>query len=254
MDLKPYQAVFFDLSGVLYVGDRLVDGAVQTVSEARRRGLTLRFVTNTATKNHRQILEKLHAMAIPLEDDELFTAPMATLARVRKQKLRPYCLIHENLREDFAEVDQQNPDAVVLGDAREKLNYEHLNRAFQIVQQGGELIAIGYNRYFRDGEDLMLDAGAFVKALEWASGSKALVTGKPSADFFREVVASTPYPAEECLMIGDDAEADVAAAIAAGVGGCLVHTGKYEKGDEEKLPADALQLDSVASLFATAHG
>lgn len=249
MDLNQYRAIFFDLSGVLYVGDHRVEGAVEAVTKARKQNKLLRFVTNTATKNRKQILEKLHHMDIPLEDNELFTAPMAARARVRDQGMRPYCLIHPNLKEDFADLEQNQPNAVVLGDAREELKYENLNRAFQIVQEGGELIAIGYNRYFRNGEKLQLDAGPFVHALEWAADRKAVITGKPSPDFFQGVVDSTEYPAEECLMIGDDVEADVCAAIEAGLGGCLVATGKYEKGDETKLPGQGGFISSVARLF-----
>ncbi len=242
--------MFFDLSGVLYDGEALIPGAVETVEAVRSLGMTLRFVTNTATQSRAQILRKLQRMDIPLRDDELFTAPMAALARVKKMGLRPYCLIHEQLKADFEVIDQQSPNAVVLGDAREDLTFTHLNRAFQIVQKGGPLIAIGYNRYFREEGALMLDAGPFVKALEWAADVQAVVTGKPSADFFQEVVASTGMSAEQCLMIGDDAEADVAAAVSAGLGGCLVKTGKYEPGDEKKLPEGAEVLPSVAGLCA----
>ena len=37
-------------------------------------------------------------------------------------------------------------------------------------------------------------------------------------------------------MIGDDAEADVGGAMAAGLQGILVQTGKYRPGQETKLP------------------
>lgn len=247
--MKPCKALFLDLSGVLYEGDRLVDGAVDAVEEARNRGLTLRFVTNTATKSREQVLEKLRGMGIPLEDDELFTAPMAAQAYLRGHGLRAYCLVHENLKGDFAEFESGEPNAVVLGDARDGLQFESLNRAFRIVRAGHPLIGIGYNKYFRDADGLKLDAGAFVHALEWAAGVEAVITGKPSRAFFQEVAASTGHDAGECLMVGDDAAADVAAAIDAGLRGCLVRTGKFEPGDEKGLPEEADILDSIAALF-----
>ena len=246
------KALLLDLSGVLYVGEDLVEGAVKTVKQARDRGWILRFVTNTATKNRAQILEKLHTMDIPLEDDELFTAPMAALACIRRENLTPYALVHENLQEDFAEVSGGNPDCVVLGDARDGLSYAAMNRAFRLVRDGAPLLAIGYNKYFRTEEGMMLDAGAFVHALEWAAGVEAGILGKPSADFFHEVVASTGCEASECLMIGDDADADVAAAVHAGLHGCLVRSGKYSEGDEERLPKEAWTIDSIADLFTGA--
>ena len=97
INLSNVRALFLDLSGVLYEGDTLVGGAVDAVSRFREQKLILRFVTNTATKSTAQILEKLHGMGIPLEDDELFTAPMAARALIRKKGWRPHCLVHEQI-------------------------------------------------------------------------------------------------------------------------------------------------------------
>ena len=248
-DVQSVHALLLDLSGVLYVGEERVPGAVETVREALSRGWKLRFVTNTATQNRKQILARLHEMGIPLEDDELFTAPMAALALIDREGLTPLTLVHENLREEFAGSSGGAPDCVVLGDARDGLRYESLNQAFRLLLEGAPLLAIGYNKYFKGDEGWMLDAGAFVHALEWAAGVKARVLGKPSPDFFHEVVASTGEQASHCLMVGDDADADVTAALEAGLQGCLVRTGKYMEGDEARLPREGQVIDSIADLF-----
>ena len=53
-------------------------------------------------------------------------------------------------------------------------------------------------------------------------------------------------------MVGDDAEADVAGALAAGLGSALlVRTGKYRPGDETK--AKPAPSDTVADLAAAAR-
>jgi len=245
------KALFLDLSGVLYEGGHRLDGAVETVERARQAGLVLRFVTNTATKSRHRILDKLHDMDIPLKDDELFTAPMAAMAYVRDHDLHPYCLVHSDLAAEFEEVAAgHNPDAVVLGDAREGLHYDSLNRAFTLCREGAPLIGIGYNKYFKDDEGFKLDAGAFIHAIEWAAGVEAVITGKPSPDFFHAVVASTGFDPGDCLMVGDDAEADVAAAVDAGLRGCLVRTGKFSPGDENRLPDTAHTIDSISELFS----
>jgi ribonucleotide monophosphatase NagD (HAD superfamily) len=51
--------------------------------------------------------------------------------------------------------------------------------------------------------------------------------GKPSAAFFWVVTGSLALPPAECLMIGDDVEADVCGARSAGLQAALVQTGKY---------------------------
>ena len=95
----------------------------------------------------------------------------------------------------------------------------------------------------------MLDAGPFIRAIEWAADTRALIMGKPGGSFFQQVVASTPFSADECLMVGDDVFSDVEGAIHAGLRGCLVRTGKYRDGDEAHLPEDAAVVDSIVSLF-----
>jgi len=250
MDL-PYKAIFFDLSGVLYDGDQLIEGAVETVSTARQLGLTVRFVTNTATRSTDTILEKLSRFKIAATPVELFTAPLAAKNYAAKKELRPYLLVHPSIQPMFDDLEQEDPNCVILGDARDALRYETLNKAFQLCHAGASLIAIGYNKYFCNEGELWLDSGAFVHAIEWAASMEAVVMGKPSHLFFEEVVASTPHQARDCLMLGDDLAGDVVGAIEAGLQACLVRTGKFQTSDESELPASATVIDSVADLFAS---
>ncbi len=245
----PYRAILFDLSGVLYQGSQLIDGAVTAIKKARSLNLTLRFVTNTASKPSHQILADLVEMGIKVEPDELFTAPIAAKHYIQSHQLRPYCLIHKAIKTDFAKINQTRPNCVLLGDAGDDLNYQTLNVAFQLCQQGAPLIGIGMNKYYRTDDGLVLDAGPFIQAVGWAADCEPIIMGKPAAGFFQQVVASTGFKAEECLMVGDDVQADICGAIDAGLNACLVQTGKYQPGDLKRLPANAKCIRSVASLF-----
>ncbi len=242
------KAIFFDLSGVLYEGNHVIQGAPQIVEQARSAGLTVRFVTNTATHSIESILRKLCKMQIEAHPSELFSAPLATKAYIQSKQWRPYLLIHQAIEELFADLEQHDPNCVVVGDAREHLHYRSMNQAFQLCEAGAPLIAIGYNKYFSEDGALMLDGGPFVKALEWASDTQAIVMGKPGKAFFEQVVASTGHPAEACLMIGDDLDGDIIGALDAGLQACLVRTGKFKPGDLERLPAAAGVIESIGDL------
>ncbi len=88
---------------------------------------------------------------------------------------------------------------------------------------------------------MQLDAGPFVAALEYAAGAEALVLGKPSPDFFASAREEFSCPLDRVTMIGDDARSDVGAALAVGMRGILMQTGKYRPGDEALIDhADAL--------------
>ena len=105
---------------------------------------------------------------------------------------------------------------------------------------------VGSSNY-RDG--LSLDIGPFVAALEYATGQSAVILGKPSPDFYGVAVDSLGCESKHVVMVGDDALADVDGALAAGLQGILVRTGKYRPGDEEKIthPGAPVHDDFVAA-------
>ena len=251
------KALLLDLQGVLIEDGAPLPGAVEAVGKARAEGRILRFVTNTATRHPLQILRDLQGMGFRVAGQELFTAPLAVRAFLERKGWRPHCLVHPAIRPLFADLPGSGsgpadspPDCVVLGDARGELNYANLNEVFRLVRRGIPLIGIGMNRCFREGGEWMLDAGPFIRAIEWATDTQALVMGKPAAPFFDELVASTGVTAQECLMIGDDVDADVAGAMARGIAGCLVRTGKFQASDSGRLPRGARLIGSIADWRA----
>jgi len=239
------RALFIDLSGVLYEGRTVIAGAVEAIDKVRASRLKLRFVTNTSRRTRSQLLIDLKKLGFNLHEDELFTAPTAAHAWLLEKKLRPYCLIHQNIKSEFADLQQSNPNAVIIGDAEQHFCYDKLNHAFQLCQQGAPLLGIGYNRYFKLDGQLFLDAGPFIKAIEFAASTQAIIIGKPSADFFVQALSSTGLEANQILMIGDDIYGDVEGALNSGLQACLVRTGKYQKDDEKKLSTDHLTCDSI---------
>nr|WP_246389870.1 TIGR01458 family HAD-type hydrolase [Halomonas cerina] len=236
-----------DISGVLHEDGEPLDGAVAAVERLQDAGLVLRFVTNTSRRTGDAVHDSLTRLGFSLSRDQVFTAPGAIRQHLLRERLRPYLLIHRDLEPEFADLDDHAPDAVVLGDAEERLDYHHLDAAFQLLQQGAPLLTVGTNRCFRQQGTLHLDVGPFVRALEYAAELQATVFGKPSGDFFRAVLDDAGVKPEEALMVGDDVECDVVAALDAGLTACLVRSGKYRSGDEDKARGARVEPD-LASL------
>jgi ribonucleotide monophosphatase NagD (HAD superfamily) len=111
---------------------------------------------------------------------------------------------------------------------------------------------VGYNRYFKSGDQMLMDVGAFIRAIEFAAGIEATIVGKPSTEFFNQVIASTAAAPGRTLMVGDDVFGDVEGALAAGIPACLVRTGKYRAGDEEQVEGDFQVVDSVVEAMELA--
>jgi HAD superfamily hydrolase (TIGR01458 family) len=243
-------AVLLDLSGVLYDGDRVIPGAVEAVQRLQGSGLPLRFITNTSQKTRDSLLAHLRGLGFELSGDQLFTAVDAAVQWLRQRDLRPYCLVHDNIAGEFTGFDQREPNAVFIADAGEGFSYANLNRAFQLCMAGAPLLGIGCNRYFRSGGELLLDAGAFIRAVEYAAGVEAVIVGKPSPEFFAQVLATTGVAAADALMVGDDVFGDVEGALGVGISACLVRTGKYRPGDEDKVAGDFPVVDSILEVVA----
>jgi hypothetical protein len=68
-------ALLLDLQGVLVEDQRALPGAVDTVNLARRRGVAIRFVTNTATRHHDDLLQDLQQLGFATEPCELPPLP-----------------------------------------------------------------------------------------------------------------------------------------------------------------------------------
>ncbi len=120
---------------------------------------------------------------------------------------------------------------------------------------GARPIALQRNRYWAAADGLQPDAGAYVAALEYATGARALLCGKPDPEFFAAAAEGlgrgTGAAPQAIAMLGDDLWADVEGAQRAGLLGWLVRTGKFrpEALEGSSVVPDRM-LDSAAAVAA----
>jgi phospholysine phosphohistidine inorganic pyrophosphate phosphatase len=253
-------AFLFDLDGTVYVGDRPVPGAAETLARLRRTGTAYRFVTNTTSRSRAMLAQRLRGFGIDASSDEIHTPLVAAgivLAERRCRVVAPFSptpslpdLGSVTLRGGVSGRPATTiPDAVLVGDLGERWSYGLMQEAFEYLLQGAALIALSRDRYFRRDDGLALDAGAFVTGLEYAAGRDAVVVGKPSAAFFLAAAAALGVPAGVVAVVGDDLWSDVRGAQQAGLAGWLVRTGKF---DADALADSGINpdriLDSIADI------
>ncbi len=246
------QGLLLDLDGTVSEADHPLPGAPETIRELRDAGFALRFVTNTTRRPRRDVRLRLAAMGIDVADEELFTTPVAAAAWLDMRGVRRIaaCLPEATL-EDFAgfTIDEERPEAVVVGDLGRAWSFDRLNHAFRWLLAGAELVALQKNRYWKSAEGLVIDAGAWIAALEYASGKTARVVGKPSPEFFARAAASLGRDLAEVAMVGDDVANDVGGAQRAGARGILVRTGKFRQDELDRSGVTPdLIIDSLADL------
>jgi HAD superfamily hydrolase (TIGR01458 family) len=247
--------VLLDIDGVLTVDWHPLAGAVDTVAALRRAGLPFRFLTNTTSRTRVALVRSLAGAGITCEVEEIVSAPVATAAHLRANHPGRPCwvLTSGDVATDMEGVDlvdrPEDAEVVVLGGAGPEFTYDVLDRAFRRVVAGAAFVVMHRNLTWRVADGLALDSGAFVMGIEAASGVSPIVVGKPSAAFFSAALTELGVAADRAVMVGDDIEADVMGAQAAGMRGVLVRTGKFRTADLERSGAapDAV-LDSIAGL------
>ena len=243
-----------DLDGVLYVGDTAITGARESIDLLRDKGYVFRFVSNTTRKSRQTIVKRLSSMGFDISAEDIFTPPRAAVAWIKKSKKHHcYLLTTGDVYQDFEQEcicnNSAAVDHVIIGDAGDNVTYENLNSAFRHLMEGADLIALENDRYWMAPDGLSLSAGPFVQALEFATGKKGIIVGKPSKMFFQLALLDMRLRARQVAMIGDDIHSDIGGARAMGMQGILVRTGKYRRDavDNAVIKPDQ-EIESIAQL------
>lgn len=225
------RGVLLDIDGVLHVSMRPIEGAVEALRWLEGHGYSTCFVTNTTTSSRATLVQQLQAIGLPVAEEQVMTAPVATASYIRQNFAgkRVWLLTKGDTARDFAGINlvSDHADVVVIGGAEELLTYEAMNHAFRMLMDGAVLLATHANLYWRALDGLQLDSGAYIHALEVATGKQATILGKPDRAFFEQALRSTGVTAGEAVMVGDDIENDIGGAQNAGMRAILVCTGKH---------------------------
>ena len=252
--IQENKGLLIDLEGVLYSDNKLIHGSIETIKELKKKGLKLRFLTNTTTAPRKLILKKLINFGFNIEEKEIFTPIIATKNYLKEKEFKKISLVTnleivEELEE--YEITQKDPEAVIMGDIYKNFNWEILDRIFKLVYlNDSTLIALHQNKYcMRDGQ-VSLDLGPFVKSIEYASNKKSILMGKPEKNFFDLAIKDMEIDKEEVIMIGDDIISDIKGAKDFGIKAIQVKTGKFQEKDcSNKFIQPNQRLDSIVKIL-----
>jgi HAD superfamily hydrolase (TIGR01458 family) len=247
--------ILLEVDGVLHVSGEPIPGAVEAVRRLRGDGHALRFVTNNSTRPRVVIGEELRALGFELDDQEIQTPPRAAARELDGRRV--YALVMSAIVSelDGMELVGDGADAVLLGGCDETVepnqvfSYMNLARAFGEIQLGADLYCLHKNRWWQTSRGPLLDGGAFVAGLEYATGVDATVVGKPSPAYFAAALDALDAEPELTWMVTDDLDADVRGARLFGMHTVLLRTGKFrpETLERSDVVPDAI-LSSVAQL------
>jgi HAD superfamily hydrolase (TIGR01457 family) len=226
-----YDAVLFDLDGVLYRGSDDVPGAAEAVADVRGRGVRVAFVTNNSSRTPEQVSAKLTEHGIEALPDEVTTSAMATADVLAGRGGATAFVIGESgIREalrgaglTIAPDDADRADFVVVG-VDSTVTYARLRTAGLLVQRGAALIATNADASYPAPDGLWPGAGALLAVITTTTGRvPEEIVGKPHPALFRSALerAGGTRP----LVVGDRLDTDIDGAAGAGWDSLMVLTG-----------------------------
>ena len=233
-----YDALFVDLDGVVYRGDQVLPGVVETIAELHRRDVALLFITNNSSKTPEQVAAALQSLGVPASPRQVLTSALATAAMLRREELAgsaAFVIGEDGIRQALADEgirvldgDPDRADLVVVGWDR-SFDYPKLRTAALLVQRGARLVATNADASYPAPDGLWPGAGSLLAAVTTATGATPTVVGKPERPLFEAAVEVTG--ASNPLVIGDRLETDIAGAAAMGWDSLLVLTGAAAPAD-----------------------
>lgn len=221
----------FDMDGVLYRGRRVLPGARALLAMLDRKHIPFALVTNNSTRTPRQYTRFLAAMGMHVPAERIVTSSVGTTAYLRSN-LRPGSRVlvigEPPFRRAIAGAGfilaSEDVTTVVVGLDR-RVTYRKLAMAAAALVGGAEFVASNADPLVPTETGVMPGAGALVSALQYASGRKPVVVGKPDPRLLREALARIGTSPAETAMVGDQLGTDIAAGRAAGLFTILVLTG-----------------------------
>ena len=268
--LRGVRALVLDADGVLVAPGTALPGVAEAIGRLDARGIPYRVATNVSAAHRETVAARFAGLGLPIPAERIVTSLSATVDDVRRTYPgQPvFVLTHrDGLREfaddplmtpEAADADDARAAAVVIGDAANDLSYQNLDRAFRLVRRGAELIAMHRNGWWLTARGETIDSGAFVAALEYATGRRARLTGKPGPLMFRTAfrglaadVAAAGGSAlryRDVAMVGDHSVQDITGARRVGLRAILVLTGRTAAEDVPGLRGRAVP-DAVAGAM-----
>lgn len=233
--MKDFQAYLLDLDGVVYRGELLLPSARELVEWLDATGRKALYLSNNSIATPDEVAAKLRRLGMPRPEGRVLTAGQTAVQMVARRfprgsvyvlGLPPVERMAEaaGLRVIRDGDGDERPDAVLVGLDR-SLTYDRLRRALRGILAGAAFFSVNRDPRLPVEDGFEPGTGSIATALEYASGQRAEIAGKPAPGIVLEAMRLLDARPEETLMIGDGLDLDIVAGHAAGVTTALVLTG-----------------------------
>jgi len=251
--LQNCRLFLLDMDGTLYLGDEVIDGALDFIERLGSSGRNYIYLTNNSSRAGIDYVNRLRNLGFPCEMENIFTSGMATAMYLNSNfPGKAVCLVgtaafRRELESYGISVSDDDAEVVVAGFDTE-LEYSKLERAVHFLRRGAPFIAANPDWVCpMPGDEVLPDCGSICALLTAATGVQPLYIGKPNRNMVDIISKKTGIANEMICCVGDRLYTDIAVAINAGAVSALVMSGETT---EDMLAAAAQQPDYVFSSVA----
>ena len=120
-ELENINLYIFDLDGTIYIGNKEIEGAFDTIRKLRAMGKQICFFTNNSSRNHNEYIKKFADMGLSISGNEIYTSGQATCEWLvdNYKHSKVFLLGNPALQTEFIEygitLDEKDPDICVVG-------------------------------------------------------------------------------------------------------------------------------------------
>ena len=245
------KCVCLDGEGVLWSGQKPIEGAAESVERFRELGYRVVIITNNANRNSKQYVDRLNAAGFKgFTPDDIVTTSVCTKNFLIKKgfansKRKVFAIgtagfvnelrsanIEVITASDFDGLDYLDVDldptvcAVVVGTS-EEFGYRHIAIATRFVIENDAILlsANADGSYPYNKRVLIPGAYAISACIGAAANRDPIVLGKPSPMVWDALVGKEQIDMDNCWFIGDRLNTDVVFAKKIGSKSILVLTG-----------------------------
>ncbi len=230
-----------DMDGVIYHGNRILDGVAEFISWMTDNDKKFVFLTNSAERTPHELSMKLERMGLNVTPEHFYTSAMATAEFLCSQN--PNCTAYvigeaaltKALYDRQIYMNDVNPDYVVVGETR-TYSFEKIEKAIELVLKGAKLIGTNPDITGPTERGIVPATGALIAPIEIATGKKAYFVGKPNPLMLRHGLKTLGCHSADIAFIGDRMDTDIIAGIESNIDTVLVLSGVTKKEDIDLFP------------------
>lgn len=262
IELSKYRGLIIDLDGVVWLDNKIIHKADETISYLKNAGMKLVFISNTSTKSMAKMMKKINNLNLPINNNEVVLASRESVkyvSNLNSGNNNVYIIGSEGLKREAAgfglnvisdeQVKYSRVDFVLVGwDSR--INALKLKNALNAILKGAKFVAINKDPTHPGKNDIRPATGAIVGAVEaMVDKEPDILVGKPETYLLNIGLNRLNLSKEAVAIVGDTLSSDIKAGKNIGIDTILVLTGNTSSDRISYNVAPDYIIESISDLL-----